>query len=202
MSRKRGQIKPFSFLRCRAIPFSIELTPVASPPTRLYIPRRPAVNVFQGGTQPPLAPLLPDRPQFQPSFHIYPYRFPLSNLRNPPNSGSRVCLNERIFLFLARVLSLSLDPFPRLASFSPFVSTLVFRPFSLFVFYSFAFLFSVRSLFVLEIRSGLPNPLFSCAVINYYLLAIHPRAHRTSCTGKLNHFYGTLYSRRFFLPAI
>lgn len=103
---------------------------------------------------------------------------------------------------LAFSLSLSLDPFPRLASFSPFVSTLVFRPFSLFVFYSFAFLFSVRSLFVLEIRSGLPNPLFSCAVINYYLLAIHPRAHRTSCTGKLNHFYGTLYSRRFFLPAI
>lgn len=110
MSRKKGQIKPFSFLRCRAIPFSIELTPVASPPTRLYIPRRPAVNVFQGGTQPPLAPLLPDRPQFQPSFHIYPYRFPLSNLRNPPNSGSRVCLNERIFLFLARALSLSLSP--------------------------------------------------------------------------------------------
>ena len=32
----------------------------------------------------------------------------------------------------------------------------------------------VCSLFVLEIRSGLPNPLFSCAVINYYLLAIHP----------------------------
>lgn len=75
-------------------------------------------------------------------------------------------------------------------------------PAVLFVFRSFAFLFPVRSLFVLEIRSGLPNPLFSCAVINYYLLAIHPRAHRTSCTGKLNHFYGTLYSRRFFLPAI
>ena len=240
VSRKKGQIKPFSLPRLSlsgAIPFSIELTPVASPPTRLYIPRRPAVNVFQGGTQSPSPPWLSfsqTAPNFSPlstsTLTISPLCLSLSLSlslsllphRNPPNSGSRVCLNERIFLSLPFSLSLSLflsfsrDPSPcfsclvlpqrentslslslSLSLSRPFsvlfVSTLripdvLFVPLSCSPVFSFPlvslFLFRwpptssararVCSLFVLEIRSGLPNPLFSCAVINYYLLAIHP----------------------------
>lgn len=99
---------------------------------------------------------------------------------NSPNPGSRLCLHERMFLSF----SLSL---PSNRSFvSPSLSLSFFLPLSP----SPASVSVLRSaaLFVLEIRRGLPDPPFSCAVINYYLLAIHPRTRypRKGCeTGEI-----------------
>lgn len=83
-------------------------------PTHPYIPRRPAVNVFQGGTLPSLPP---SHPNFSsPSTTRSPSSFVPSN---SPNPGSRLCFHERTFLFLSlscflRIArsSLPLYPFP------------------------------------------------------------------------------------------
>lgn len=140
-------------------------------PTHPYIPRRPAVNVFQGGTLPPSHLPIPI------SVLLPPAHPPPSPPSNSPNPGSRLCLHERTFLSF----SLSL---PSNRSFiSPSLSLSFFLPLSP----SPASVGVLRSatLFVLEIRRGLPDPPFSCAVINYYLLAIHPRTRypRKGCDG-------------------
>lgn len=121
MIRKKGQIKPFSFPRSRAIPFSIELTPVASPPNHLYIPRRPAVNVFQGGTLPPLGspPLRP--PPISALFPHLPLPFP--SLLPPKPTELRISgLPQR------ENISRSLSYLPCSASSSLFIPPLVFQP--------------------------------------------------------------------------
>lgn len=73
-------------------------------PTHPYIPRRPAVNVFQGGTLPPLLP--PSHPNFSSPTTRSPSP---SAPSNSPNPGSRLRLHERnvsVFLPLASFESL------------------------------------------------------------------------------------------------
>lgn len=152
MTRKKGRIKLFSLPRSRTYSIEAYASGVASPqPVSIY--RRPAVNVFQGGTQPPFAPLLSDRPQFQPSFHIYPYRPPspllllLSASETHPTQDLGFASTREYFPF-SPSLPPSHSPRPSLFSFLRSVSR------------TFSSSSSHRSLFVLEIRTGLPNPPF------------------------------------------
>lgn len=132
-------------------------------PTHPYIPRRPAVNVFQGGT---LSPLLPPLHLLTPiSVLLLPPA--LSPLRPFKLGISALPLRENVSL------SLSFSCFLRFVHLSLSFSSPFSPPLSLLL----VLVGVLRSvaLFVLEIRRGLPDPPFSCAVINYYLLAIHPR---------------------------
>lgn len=153
------------------ISFSVRLTPVARPqPTPIY---PVALQLMCSRVEPcPLSPHLP----IPISVLLLPPACSFAPL-NPPNSGSRLCVCKRMLP--------SLSLFPKLPSICPFISL---SPLSvsllLYLFLAFSL---VRSavLFVLEIRRGLPDPPFSCAVINYYLLAIHPwtRYPREGCIG-------------------
>lgn len=141
-------------------------------PTHPYIPRRPAVNVFQGGTLPP-PPLPPSHPNFSSPTH------PLTLLLRRPFELTEPGISalpprERTFLSLSRFLRSARSSLPLF----PFVLPPSLTPASVGVLRS-------ATLFVLEIRRGLPDPPFSCAVINYYLLAIHPRTRypRKGCDG-------------------
>lgn len=148
MTRKKGRIKLFSLPRSPTYSIEAYASGVASPqPVSIY-PVALQLMCSRVEPGPPFAPLPSDRPQFQPSFHIYPYRPPLSSplrLRNPPNSGSLGFASTReYFPFSLSLSSLSLFSFLRSVS----------RTSSSF------FPSSHRSLFVLEIRTGLPNPPF------------------------------------------
>lgn len=176
---KRSELSRSRRMLPRTISFSVRLTPVARPqPTPIY---PVALQLMCSRVEPCPSASLTYPPQFQFSF----YRPPSAvSPREPTELGiSASPPRERTFLSL----SLSLSRYLRFPPFSlPFSFSLSL---SLSLPLSFASppLSVLRSaaLFVLEIRRGLPDPLFSCAVINYYLLAIHPRTRypRRGCVG-------------------
>ena len=120
--------------------------------------------------------------QFQFSYHpltplLRPFELTepgISALPPRENVSLSLSLSLSCFLEIARS-SLPLCLFPSRSFFLPLSAS----PASVGVLRS-------ATLFVLEIRRGLPDPLFSCAVINYYLLAIHPRTRypRKGCDGR------------------
>lgn len=124
MTRKKGRIKLFSLPRSRTYSIEAYASGVASPqPVSIY-PVALQLMCSRVEPSPPSLPSSQTAPNFSP-LSTSTLTVPLSSpppplrLRNPPNSGSRVRLNERIFPFLSLPPSLSLS-----SSFSLFVSPL------------------------------------------------------------------------------
>jgi len=125
---------------------------------------------------PPLPLLIPISVLLPPAYSLLLRPFELTEpgiSALPPRENASLSFARARFLGIARS-SPPLCLFPSLSIFLPLSSS----PASVGVLRS-------ATLFVLEIRRGLPDPPFSCAVINYYLLAIHPRTRypRKGCDG-------------------
>lgn len=162
---KRSELSRSRRMLPRTISFSVRLTPVARPqPTPIY---PVALQLMCSRVEPcPSAPLTYPL-QFQFSFYRPPILHHTPSRTHQTRDLGFTSARENVSLTLS--FSFSLPSIRSFLSSSPSLSLRV----------SFASppLSVLRSaaLFVLEIRRGLPDPPFSCAVINYYLLAIHPR---------------------------